>query len=205
MNIAAIKQHLQAQERRVLELPDFRQAAVLVAITLEPEPSLILTQRTAHLSRHSGQIAFAGGSLEVGETATQAALREAHEEIGLEPSCVEVLGLLGDVWTPVGFHVTPVLGVVSASAQFLPNTGEVARLLFVPLADLRQMTPTFELKILPASARVPDFESRERAVPHLLWQDTDIWGMTAFVILGLLELLELNASGLNKLALVQPA
>jgi 8-oxo-dGTP pyrophosphatase MutT (NUDIX family) len=182
---------LQNRQRRELEIPEFRRAAVLVAILDSPDPTLILTKRTSTLSTHSGQIAFAGGGLDDNETPTQAALREAWEEIGLEPSLVQVLGLLDDVWTPAGFHVTPVLGVVSSQAQFAPNHAEVEALLFVPLADLAQTKPHFEQKILPPSSRIPSFESRSRAVPHYLWRDVDIWGMTAFVIGDLLGLLEL--------------
>ncbi len=188
IDLTALENQLSSRPRRILEIPDFRRAAVLVAVLLEPEPSLILTKRTTNLSTHSGQIAFAGGSLDVAETPTQAALREAHEEIGLEPKHVRVLGLMSDVWTPVGFHVTPVVGLVSSLAVLQPNPAEVDKLLFVPLADLGLIKPTFEQKILPASARVPTFESRERAIPHYLWQGIDIWGMTAFVIQEFLEL-----------------
>ena len=188
LDLLALENFLSSRSRRILEIPDFRQAAVLVAILLEPEPSLILTKRTSTLSTHSGQIAFAGGSLDANETPTQAALREADEEIGLEPKHVRVLGLLNDVWTPAGFHVTPVVGIVSSQAQLKPNPAEVAKLLVVPIADLRFIEVTYEQKILPVAARVPVFENRERAVPHYLWQGTDIWGMTAFVIQEFLEL-----------------
>jgi 8-oxo-dGTP pyrophosphatase MutT (NUDIX family) len=186
-----LAQRLQTRQRRELEIPEFRRAAVLVAILNTPNPALILTKRTSSLSTHSGQIAFAGGGLDADETPTQAALREAWEEIGLEPSLVQVLGQMDDVWTPAGFHVTPVLGVVSSQAQFTPNHAEVERLLFVPLAELAQTKPHFEQKTLPPSSRVPSFETRHRAVPHYFWGDVDIWGMTAFVIGDLLGLLEL--------------
>ena len=189
LDLSAFEQRLVNRQRRILQIPDFRKAAVLVAVLLEPEPSIILTKRTSNLSTHSGQIAFAGGSLDAFETPVEAALREAHEEIGLEPKHVQVLGLLDDVWTPAGFHVTPVVGLVSSQALLQPNPAEVAQLLFVPLADLRLIEVTYEQKILAASARVPSFESHERAVPHYFWQDTDIWGMTAFVIQEFLALI----------------
>jgi 8-oxo-dGTP pyrophosphatase MutT (NUDIX family) len=188
--LATLEQCLQARERRELEIPEFRRAAVLVAILDLPEPALILTKRTSTLSTHSGQIAFAGGGMDTPETPTQAALREAWEEIGLEPKLVQVLGLLDDVWTPAGFHVTPVVGVVSAGAQLKPNPAEVEQLLFVPLAELAQLTVQFEHKTLPPNSRVPGFETRERAVPHYLWREFDIWGMTAFVIGNLLDVLK---------------
>ena len=188
-DVNALEQRLRNRERRILEIPDFKKAAVLVAILLEPEPCLILTQRTSNLSTHSGQIAFAGGGMDAGETPSQTALREAWEEIGLEPSLVQVLGLLDDVWTPAGFHVTPVLGIVSSQAVLKANPAEVAQVLYVPLTDLKNVQPHHEQKTLPITARVPSFETRQRAVPHLHWQGIDIWGMTAFVILDLFELL----------------
>jgi 8-oxo-dGTP pyrophosphatase MutT (NUDIX family) len=190
MNIdpEALQQRLESRKRLVLEIPEFRRAAVLVGVQLEPEPTLVLTQRSTNLPTHQGQIAFPGGSLEVGETVTEAALREALEEIGLEPSLVRVLGLLDDVWTPAGFHVTPVLSVISSGAVLHPSPLEVERLLSVPLSELARIEPVLEHKILPDNARVPSFETHHRAVPHYLWRDVDIWGMTAFVIGGLLEI-----------------
>jgi 8-oxo-dGTP pyrophosphatase MutT (NUDIX family) len=192
--LARLEQRLQAHQRRELEIPGFRKAAVLVAILDLPEPCLILTQRTSTLSTHSGQIAFAGGGIDALENPTQAALREAWEEIGLELKLVRVLGLMNDVWTPAGFHVTPVVGIVSGNAHLTPNPAEVAQVLRVPLAELAQLTVQFEHKILPPQSRVPHFESRERAVPHYLWREFDIWGMTAFVIGDLLGLLKAEES-----------
>lgn len=189
--IEALEKLLEQRQRRELIIPEFRRAAVLVAVVPQPVPSLILTKRTSTLSTHSGQIAFAGGSMEADETPTQAALREAWEEIGLEPSLVQVLGLLDDVWTPAGFHVTPVLGLVSSKAVLKPNPAEVAQILTVPLAELAAIGVQYEYKTLPPSSRIPSFETRERAVPHYLWQEHDIWGMTAFVIGDLLGLLKI--------------
>jgi 8-oxo-dGTP pyrophosphatase MutT (NUDIX family) len=191
MNIdpEALQQQLESRARLALEIPEFRRAAVLVGVLLEPEPTLVLTQRSPNLPTHQGQIAFPGGSLEANEAITAAALREAFEEIALEPSLVRVLGLLDDVWTPAGFHVTPVLGVISSSAVLQPNPLEVQRLLYVPMTDLARLQPVFENKILPADARVPRFETHARAVPHYIWHGVDIWGMTAFVIGGLIKVL----------------
>ncbi len=193
-SVDALLETLKTRARLELQIPEFRRAAVLVGVLLEPEPTLVLTQRSPDLPTHQGQIAFPGGSLEVGETITMAALREAFEEIALEPSSVRVVGLLDDVWTPAGFHVTPVLGVISSDAVLRPNPLEVQRLLYVPLTDLAQMQPVFENKVLPDTARVPGFETRTRSVPHYIWHGVDIWGMTAFVIGGLLELLRKQPS-----------
>ena len=78
MNLEQLKSSVQTRTRRILELPEFRRAAVLVPVVLEPEPHLILTLRTKHLPTHKGQISFPGGSLHDLETPTTAALREAH-------------------------------------------------------------------------------------------------------------------------------
>jgi 8-oxo-dGTP pyrophosphatase MutT (NUDIX family) len=193
-NLAALQHTLETRERLTLEIPEFRRAAVLVGVQLEPEPTLVLTQRSSDLPTHQGQIAFPGGSLEPNETVINAALREALEEIALESAMVQVLGLLNDVWTPAGFHVTPVVAVISSEAVLQSDPREVQRLLFVPLRELGEIQPVFENKILPNEARVPSFETRTRAVPHYIWRGVDIWGMTAFVIGDLLELLRENSS-----------
>jgi 8-oxo-dGTP pyrophosphatase MutT (NUDIX family) len=181
------------RERLQLEISGFRRAAVLVAVSLEPEPALILTQRTSDLPTHKGQIAFPGGKMEPGENAADAALREANEEIGLESDFVRILGLLHDVWTPQGFQVTPVLGIVSSEAWFVPHPGEVARVLRVPIAALHALTPREEIRLEPPVGTWPPGVTGPRTILHFDWRNgdeiVDIWGMTAFVIHDLLELL----------------
>jgi len=191
LNIDSLERLLTERKRRSLAIPDFRSAAVLVAITTDSQPTLILTRRGATLPTHQGQIAFPGGKLEPGEDAIQAALREAFEEVALEPSAVRVLGLMHDVWTPQGFQVTPVLGVISADAPLEPQLGEVAALLRVPLADLRQITPRQEVRLEPPlGGRWPPGVVEPRQILHYDWRGMDIWGMTAFVIEELLTLLD---------------
>ena len=191
MNPDKLEQLLAGRSRRSLAIPDFRSAAVLVAMTTGPQPTLILTRRGATLPTHQGQIAFPGGKLEPGEDAMRAALREAFEEVNLEPSGVRVLGLMHDVWTPQGFQVTPVLGVIAPDAPLEPQSGEVAALLRVPLADLRQITPHFDLRREPPpGGRWPVGVEKPHRILHYDWQGVDIWGMTAFVIEELLALLD---------------
>lgn len=112
-------------------------AAVLVPIVLRSEPTVLLTERTAHLSTHSGQVAFPGGKRDAGDASAQAtALREAQEEVGLASSHVEVLGTLPVYVTGTAFVITPVVALVDPGARLQPNPGEVADVFEVPLAFL---------------------------------------------------------------------
>lgn len=113
------------------------EAAVLIGIVQREQPMVLLTERTRHLSAHSGQVAFPGGKRDPGDAdAAATALREAQEEVGLEPALVEVLGSLPPYVTTTGFVVTPVVGLVPPEAQYQPNPYEVADLFEVPLAFL---------------------------------------------------------------------
>lgn len=112
-------------------------AAVLLPIVLRPEPTVLLTLRTPHLSTHSGQIAFPGGKVDPTDTGVvAAALREAQEEIGLERQFVEVLGQLPVYVTGSAFHITPVVALVTPDFALNPNPYEVADIFEVPLAYL---------------------------------------------------------------------
>jgi 8-oxo-dGTP pyrophosphatase MutT (NUDIX family) len=116
-------------------------AAVLMALVMHERPTVLLTQRTAHLSTHSGQIAFPGGKLDDTDAdAVAAALRETHEEIGLAPAQVEVLGSLPTYITGTAFIVTPVVGLVQPGFVLQPNPHEVDDVFEVPLDFL--MDPT---------------------------------------------------------------
>jgi len=128
-------------ERRILERRVAQRAAthasVLVPLVLREEMTVLLTQRTDHLNDHPGQISFPGGRAEASDAdATATALREAHEEVGLEAFEVEVLGSLPTYTTSTGFIVTPVVGLVQPGAALRPDPIEVAEVFEVPLAWL---------------------------------------------------------------------
>ena len=98
---------------------------------------MLLTQRTAHLKSHSGQVSFPGGKAEPHDpSAEDTALREAQEEIGLERERVELLGRLSRYHTRTGFRVTPVVGIVSPPIELKPDVQEVAEVFEVPLSFL---------------------------------------------------------------------
>lgn len=112
-------------------------AAVLVPLVLREELTVLLTQRTEQLSTHSGQVAFPGGRQDPEDAdATATALREAQEEVGLDPGQVEVLGSLPVYETGTAFMVTPVVALVQPDAPLHPNPYEVADVFEVPLRFL---------------------------------------------------------------------
>ncbi len=119
-----------------------RPAAVLVAVDLAgPEARVILTKRSAHLRHHPGQIAFPGGKLDEGDRdATEAALREAGEEVGLPREAAEVIGTFGPHETVTGFQVTAVVALIRSRVIWAPGDGEVDEVFAVPLAAVTDPT-----------------------------------------------------------------
>lgn len=114
-----------------------RPAAVLVPIVFEPRPRLILTKRSSALRHHPGQIAFPGGKLDAGDDGPAGgAMREAREEIGLDPANVRVLGFLPAHETVTAFSVTPVVAQVIARFEPVPQPGEVEEVFDVPLSHV---------------------------------------------------------------------
>ena len=170
------------------------EAAVLVPLVMREELTLLLTQRTAHLSTHSGQVAFPGGRTDAGDIdAIDTALREAQEEVGLARSHVEVLGTLPIYVTGTAFIITPVVALVQPGFELQPNPAEVADVFEVPLAYLmnpanhRRHEMEFDGVLrqwlsMPYTDRLPerdDSESRERY----------IWGATAGMLRNLYRFL----------------
>ena len=111
-----------------------RPAAVLAPIVARAdEPTVLLTLRASHMRSHSGQIAFPGGKIDDGETALAAALREAQEEIGLEPRFVEPLGWLDPYLTGTGYRIMPLVAVVDPAFTLTINPHEVEDVFEAPL------------------------------------------------------------------------
>lgn len=159
-----------------------RPAAVLIAVTDRAEPGLLLTHRPETMPRHPGQVAFPGGKLEPGEDAIAAALREAEEELGIDPAAVRVIGAGQDFITGSGFHLTPVLGVIPHDLPITPDPREVAGWFEAPLRfvlDQANHVPRVGKFGLDKSAQV------ERAYTEIIWEGHRIWGITAGIIVNL--------------------
>lgn len=156
-----------------------RPAGVLIAVTLyTDEPMVILTKRSSALKHHPGQIAFAGGKVDVGDAdATAAALREAEEEIGLPRDLPQILGTISNHETVTSFCVTPVLAVINEPFQVIPEPGEVAEVFQVPLSHL--MNPG---NYIIESRRWRGTRRRYFTVPYGPYY---IWGATARMLRGL--------------------
>jgi 8-oxo-dGTP pyrophosphatase MutT (NUDIX family) len=152
-------------------------AAVLIAITDRPEPGVILTVRREHLRTHAGQIAFPGGRVDPGENPVRTALREAHEEILLEPTAVEVIGTIEPYCTVTGYVVTPTLAVVPPDLPLEPHEHEVSDWFEAPL--------NFLLDPANQQLRTALFQGVERHYYEIMWNDRRIWGATAAIIVNL--------------------
>ena len=161
------------EERAIASVP----AAVLIGITDRQEPGVILTVRREHMRTHAGQIAFPGGRLDPGESETDAALREAWEEIGLDPAEVDVAGTIDPYRTVTGFVVTPVIGVVTPDLPLQPHEHEVADWFEAPLSFLLDLGNQQRKSAL--------FQGQTRHYYEIVWNGRRIWGATAAVIVNL--------------------
>jgi 8-oxo-dGTP pyrophosphatase MutT (NUDIX family) len=164
------------------DLPELRAtasiaAAVLIAITDRADPGAILTVRREHMRTHAGQVAFPGGRIDPGEETVTAALREAHEEILLDPAAVEVIGAIEPYRTVTSYVVTPVIGVIPPDLPLEPHEQEVAEWFEAPLAFLLDPANQQRQSAL--------FQGKERHYYEIIWKGRRIWGATAAMIVNL--------------------
>jgi 8-oxo-dGTP pyrophosphatase MutT (NUDIX family) len=153
-------------------------AAVLVPVVLGQRPSILLTKRTSHLAKHAGQISFPGGRIDPEDSGPEAAaLREAQEEIGLDPASVEVLGRLTDHVTGTGYRITPVLAMLPPALTYQLSPHEVDAIFELPMQVVMD----------------PDAPRRQRQHVRGVWREYwvwphpehFIWGATAAILVQL--------------------
>ena len=185
--VALTRARLEGRRRRVVSPGPLVRAAVLVPIVDRGDAALVFAQRTEHVGHHRGQISFPGGRVDPGDADDlAAALREAHEEVGLDPARVEPLGLLDDTETfATQFVITPWVGVVRGPVVWQPDGAEIEKVIEVPVAALLDR----------GNFRVERWERNGAAhdVYFYDYGDTTIWGATARILKQYLDLVEASA------------
>jgi 8-oxo-dGTP pyrophosphatase MutT (NUDIX family) len=174
---------LTSEEAVAIEVHGGKQAAVLVPLYFDADERLhaVFTRRRHDLRRHAGEISFPGGRREEGETLTETALREAHEEVGLPPADVELLGALPPTPTFVtNYAIYPFVGLIDHGFEWVIAHAEVDEVLELPLDALRAGYGERRLMRRGIAFRTPTYETGG----HL------IWGATARILGGLLDRLD---------------
>jgi 8-oxo-dGTP pyrophosphatase MutT (NUDIX family) len=181
--IDQIRNALSARQRRVIEHPPFSHAAVLVPLFKKgADCHILFTKRSDEVKYHKGEISFPGGvadeeDLELIDTA----LREAHEEIGLKESDVQIIGILDDIVTITEFIVTPIVGLFSYPYPFKVSAREISELIEVPLSHLLDGNSFSEREIFRGS-------QKEVVYTYQYGRHT-IWGATARILKQFLDLI----------------
>lgn len=153
-------------------------AAVLVPVILGDKPSILLTKRTSHLKKHAGQVSFPGGRIDKEDANPEAAaLREAEEEVALDPSRVEVIGRMADYVTGTGYRITPILGLLPPGLVYRPSPHEVEFVFELPLSVVLD----------PDAPRRQQREVLGRSREFWVWPHPEhlIWGATAAILVHL--------------------
>jgi 8-oxo-dGTP pyrophosphatase MutT (NUDIX family) len=180
-----IRNCLSSLTPRKIENGYVREAAVLMPIfKTDSEYHMLLTRRTEDVQTHKGQISFPGGMREEKETLLETALRETHEEIGIENGSIEPLGRFHDYISITQYRVTPFVGIVRTPFKTRRQVTEVAEILHVP----------FRVFLDPAKLRVEwnKFPGREPDVYFYSHGNHEIWGLTARIIKDFFEILNLK-------------
>jgi 8-oxo-dGTP pyrophosphatase MutT (NUDIX family) len=178
-----IRKGLSSLRLRTFEAGSDREAAVLMPVFERAgEPYFLLTRRTEDVQTHKGQISFPGGMREAGEKLEVTALRETREEVGIQPSSIELLGRFHDYRSTTGYLVTPFAGYLAEPFETIPEVREVAEILLVP----------FRVFLDPARLRIQQMQRLGQAMDVYFYSygAHEIWGLTARIIRDFL--IELN-------------
>ncbi len=154
-------------------------AAVLIAITQEDYPQVLLTRRASQMRHHAGEVSFPGGKREKGDTSNiVVALREAQEETALNPFDVHLLGELPMQKARSGLHVKPIVGLIPAQIPLIPEPSEIDRIFYVPLQ---------EFIYSPPQAYPVRFAEHDLYFPSFRFDNEIVWGLTARILISLLS------------------
>jgi 8-oxo-dGTP pyrophosphatase MutT (NUDIX family) len=188
--IEEVRARLASPPPRRLAPGEGRPAAVLVPLYVDAgELWTVLTRRSENLPSHKSQYAFPGGGRELGEDPWEAALRETHEEIGVEPKTVLRLGHLDETGSPAGYRIIPCVGAVPFPLQTAVNAGEISEVFSVPLSALANPRLTEERPVV--------VNGRERMLRVYHLGARSVWGLTARILQNLLVRLGIEPAVVN--------
>ncbi|MBL8099812.1 MAG: CoA pyrophosphatase [Anaerolineales bacterium] len=160
-----------------------RSAAVLLPLTyFQNEWHILFTRRTDKVESHKGQVSFPGGASDDGETSEQTALRETHEEIGMNPNDINIIGRLSNMITISKYRVSPMVGVIPFPYAFKIQNAEVARVFTIPLLWLAERNNYWEFSI---------GDSNRSVIAYHPYDGELLWGATARMTVNFLKTLEL--------------
>ena len=179
-SVARLRGILASRPAMEIDAPQHRRASVLVPLIRDAGGwSLVYSRRAENLTAHSGQIAFPGGAVEEGESLDQAVLRETHEEVGIPPASIELIGRLDDLVTNSGFLVAPFAAIVHERVEYVMQQSEVVEVFEVPVdALLANENP--EIRYVP-------FRSRSYPAYFYRYRDYEIWGLTGRITKAFLD------------------
>jgi len=168
-----------SDESDIVKDPDsLQEAAVLIAITDRPQPGVILVQRPNYMRNHPGQIAFPGGKIDPDDKdATHAALREAQEEVSLDPAQVDIIGSADPYRSGSGYNIQPILGIIPPDLPLVACPEEVEDWFEAPF--------DFVLNPQNATTHIGEWRGVRREYYEIMWNDRRIWGITAGILMNL--------------------
>jgi 8-oxo-dGTP pyrophosphatase MutT (NUDIX family) len=182
LDLEKVKQDLASRQCRELSLDSLKSAAVLMPyLVKDGKEHILLTVRSQTVANHKGQIAFPGGHQDPGEDLQTTALRETHEEVGIDPSDVEIIGILDDIVTISSYRVRPYLGRVPYPYTYKCSSEEIDEILLVPFEELLDEK---NITINSISSNQGEF-----SVYYFHWNGHVIWGATGRILAQLINLL----------------
>ena len=194
-----LQKELGQREVNLLQKGYFRAAVVVPLLEMHGEPTVLFQVRSSQMSWQPGDICFPGGRVQMDETPCQAARREMAEELGVDEDCLDLLGELPEVASPIGVWLHPYAGVLRDCRNLELQAEEVAEIFCIPLAELLAMTPemgSMEMATKPMPGfphhLLPEYskEWRRRGeydVYFYVWKERVIWGLTAQVLKNFLD------------------